>query len=106
MRLHTAHNNDRSVTSVTNMLCCAALCMLRIDYMPQEVERDAAVATWRRLTASCHAKQQQLDAAEAALAAAAAAGEEESGAATAAALDADDLHDLKVCDVLRCCWCN
>lgn len=54
----------------------------------QEVERDAAVAAWRRLTASSHVKQQQLDAASSPAAAATASGD---------TADADeDLQHLKV----------
>lgn len=63
----------------------------------QEMERDAAVATWRRLTASCHAKQQQLAAAEALTAAAAAAASGDTAAEGAGAVgDSSDIEALKV----------
>lgn len=85
---------------------CACLCVWH-----QEMEREAAVATWRRLTASCHAKQQQLSAA---VEAAAAAASDAAAEGTAAAGDSSDIDALKVGakgraaaqgSVCACCAC-
>jgi len=70
--------------------------------VPQEVERTAAVAAWRRLTASCRMKQQQLHLAAAAVAAAADAGFD-LDAPGAAVADGDDVEALKVRPRASCC---